>query len=204
VFDSLPATEQRRLRRRNADEAWEWAQRWLVAGPEEADAHLWAARIAGIREDYDRALRELRTADSIGVQSSIENRLGMKLSLLLLGGRNLQAADLADSALTAGTLTNAPFVRLFDQRRSYGAAALLLAKRWDRAAAMAQIMGPIRGESSACTSLLFEMIGYNDAVLPERIRHAVMDTVSAHLNEVTTHPILGDCVRGLSTRLFPR
>jgi len=69
---------------------------------------------------------------------------------------------------------------------------------------MAQIMGPVRGETAACTSLVFEMIGYGDAVLPERIRRAVMDTVSADLPEVTSHPILGACIRGLSTRLFPR
>jgi tetratricopeptide (TPR) repeat protein len=202
AFDSLPAGEQQRLRRRNADEAWEWAQRWLVAGPEDADAHLWAARIAGIREDYQRALVELRTADSIGIQSTLENRLGWKLSLLVLAGRNQQAADLADSALTAGTLTNAPFVRLFDQRRSYGAAALLLAKRWDRVAKMAELMGAPPGET-ACGSLRREMAGFEDAVLSHTLRRAVMDTVTAHLPEVTANTTLAACAETLSKRLFP-
>ena len=202
VFDSLPAAEQRALRRRNADEAWEWAQRWLLAGPEDADAHLWAARIAGIREDYDRALLELRTADSIGIQSTLENRLGWKLSLLVLSGRDQQAADLADSALTAGTLTNAPFMRLFDQRRSYGAAALLLAKRWDRAAKMAEVMGAPPRET-ACGSLRREMVGFSDAVLPHAVRQAVMDTVTAHLPEFTANVTLAPCAEELSKRLFP-
>ena len=202
VFDSLPVAEQRRLRRRDADEAWEWTQRWLVAGPEDADAHLWASRIAAIRDDYERALLELRTADSIGIQSGIENRLGWKLELLVLAGHVQEAANLADSTLAAGSLTNAPFVRMFDKRRSYGAAALLLDKRWDRAATMAELMGAPPRET-ACASLRREMAGFTDAVLPDAIRRAVMDTVSAHLPEIAANATLAPCAKELSERLFP-
>jgi tetratricopeptide (TPR) repeat protein len=202
AFDSLPPGEQQRLRRRNADEAWEWAQRWLIAGPEDADAHLWAARIATLREDHERALVEFRTADSLGIQSTLENRLGWKVALLLLAGHNQEAADLADAALAAGTLTNAPFLRVFDQRRSYGAAALLLSKRWDRVAKMAELMGAPPGET-ACASLRREMAGFQDAVLPHTLRRAVMDTVTAHLPEITANVTLAPCAETLSKRLWP-
>jgi TolB-like protein len=202
AFDSLPAGEQQILRRRNADEAWEWAQRWLIAGPEDPDAHLWAARIATLREDHERALVEFRTADSLGIQSTLENRLGWKVALLLLARHNQEAADLADSTLAAGSLTNAPFIRLFDARRSYGAAALLLAKRWNRAATMAQLMGAPPGET-ACASLRREMAGFQDAVLPHALRRAVMDTVTAHLPEITANATLAPCAEILSKRLFP-
>lgn len=202
TFDSLPPAERRRLRRLSADAAWDWTQRWLLAGAEDAEAHAYAARIAELREDYDRALLELHIADSLGIQASIENVPGWKLSLLLLSGRANAAAAMADSMLTVGTLTNAPFIRMFDRRRAYGTAALLLAKRWDRAATMAEMMGAPRTQT-ACASLRREMAGFADAVLPERLRRAVMDTVSAHLPEVAANPTLAPCADVLSKGLYP-
>lgn len=179
-------------------------ERWLIAGPEDADAHLWASRIAELRGDYERALAELEVAESIGIQSGIENRPGFRLSLLLRGGHTAQAAAMADSMLAAGALTNAPFLREFDRRRGYGAAALLLDKRWESAAKMAEQMRVPAGETAQCTTLLMEMVGYDTAVLPENLRRAIMDTVSAHLPEIRNNPVLAPCERGLSQRLFPR
>lgn len=204
VFDSLPAAEQERLRRRSADMAWVWAERWLVAGPEDADAHLWAARVASIRDDHDRALNELRIADSIGIQSTLENLPGWKLSLLLRAGHRELATAMADSMLADGSLTRSPFIRTFDLRRSYGAVTLLLAKQWDRAAHMAELMGPPPGESVTCASLHREITAFPDATVPEYLRRAVMDTVAAHASEVSEQPILAPCLQVLSRGLYPR
>lgn len=203
TFDSLPLEEQARLRQRSADAAWHWAERWLVAGPEDADAHLWASRVAELRRDFDRALEELRIADSIGVQSSMENLAGMRLSLLVLAGRYDDAAAMADSLLERGTLTSTPFLRLFDRRRAYGAAALLIAKRWNRVARMAEAIGAPRGDERVCRSLIKEMVGYPDAALPRVVRRAVIDTVNAHLADVLANPTLAPCADVLSGAVAP-
>lgn len=72
-FDSLPEVERAALRRRSATAGMAYVERWLAAGPEDAEARLWASRMADLLGDPVRALRELAIADSLGVQSAIEN-----------------------------------------------------------------------------------------------------------------------------------
>ena len=202
TFDSLPETERLRLRRQMADAAWQWVERYLISSPHDAEPHAWASRVAETRGEYERAYQELRIADSLGVQSLIENKTGRMLSAVLLSGRLKQAADMADSMLTAGSLTSAPFLRTFDRRRAYGVTAFLLDKRWDRAARMAEVMGKPPGEGDACVSLAFEIVLYDNALVPKAFRQAAMDTVRAHITEVEANPILAPCARMLSTRLL--
>ena len=202
AFDSLPEQEQVRLRRQMADMAWQWVERYLLSSPQDAEPHIWAARVAETRGDYERAYQELLISDSLGVQSKIENVAGRKLSALVLSGRLKAAVAMADSMLNAGTLTSAPFLRTFDRRRSYGVTAFLLDKRWDRAAQMAEKMGKPPGEGDACVSLAFELVIYDNALVPKGVRRAVMDTVQAHIQEVSANPVLAPCSRMLSTRLL--
>jgi hypothetical protein len=109
---------------------------------------------------------------------------------------------MADSMLAAGTLTSAPFLRTFDRRRAYGVTAFLLDKRWERAAQMAEKMGKPPGEGDACVSLAFELVWYDNGLVPKHVRRAVMDTVQAHLAEVQANPVLAPCSKMLSTRLL--
>lgn len=203
VFDSLPQEEQQRLRRRSADMAWHWAERWLQAGPEDGEAHLWASHAAELRGDYNRALLEVGVADSLGIQSALENKEGRRLSLLLLSGRLATAGAVADSLLGAGTLTARPFVRVFDRRRGYGAAALMLTKRWERVATMAEAMGRPSPSDPPCASLRREMTGYEFAAPPPSVRRAVMDSVNANMQAVMAVPALLPCSDDLAKRLYP-
>jgi TolB-like protein len=202
AFDSLDPATQRAMRRRSADAGWEWAERWLMAGPEDSDAHLWASRLAELREDYARAYREFLIADSIGIQNRIENDVGWKLSLLVRVDVSAAAA-LADSLLAAGKLTNQPFIRAFDRRRGYGVAALILGKRWQSLARMAELMGPAPRSSGACTSIRREVVGFAEGIIPADLRRAMMDTVAANMTAVTAQPALVDCSNDLATRLDP-
>ena len=75
-------------------------------------------------------------------------------------------------------------------------------KRWDRVARTAELMGAPPRET-ACGSLRREMAGFTDAVLPNAIRRAVMDSLSAHLSEIAANATLAPCAKELSERLFP-
>lgn len=197
-FDSLPAERQRQLRRRSADQAWVWVERWLSAGPDDTEAHMYAARVAMTRADYSRALRELEIADSLGIQSPIENVRGLRLQLLVLSGRHDEAAGFADSLLAAGALTNAPFIRIFDRRRQYGAAALILARRWDRVAAMVEAMrGPAPTGQPACSVLRRELDGLGMASLDEGVSSAVAEAVTGHVEAFRAVPLLAPCAESL-------
>lgn len=199
-FDSLRKERQRQLRRRSADQAWFWVERWLTAGPDDAEAHMYAARVAMTRADYVRALSELEIADSLGIQSPIENVRGLRLQLLVLSGRHDAAVHLADSLLAGGMLTNAPFLRTFDRRRQYGAAALILARRWDRLAAMVQAMGrgSVPGDQPVCAALQRELDGLGMASLDDSVGNAIAATVSEHIAAVRAHPVLAPCAESLA------
>ena len=108
---------------------------------------------------------------------------------------------MADSVLAAGTLTTSPFLRVFDRRRAYGAAALLLAKRFDSAARMATAMAS--REEPGCQSLRRELVGFRDAWIPAPLRRAIMDTVKANLPLVNANPVLQPCAAILSDSIRP-
>jgi TolB-like protein len=199
-FHALPPDEQARLRRPGADRARQWVNEWLAVGPEDADAHLWASRIAELQGDHGRALREFLIADSLGIEAGLESGPGRHVSLLLLTHDYARAGALADSLLAAGALTQPPFLASLDRRWNYGTAALLLSKRWESAGKMADIINGRRRLTPACESLLHEMV-LVDSPVAERVRRDVMDSVTANLAAVRAVPALVPCATLLSTRL---
>lgn len=200
-FHALPAEEQARLRRPGADRAMQWVSEWLAVGPEDADAHLWASRIAELQGNHARALREFRVADSLGIEAGLESGPGRHVSLLVLTGDYARAGALADSLLAASALTQPPFLASLDRRWNYGVAALLLSKRWESAARLADIVNTRRRLTPACESLMHEM-ALVDSPVAERVRRDVMDTVTAHTDAVRGVPTLAPCATMLSTRLL--
>ena len=201
-FERLSPPQQARIRRRNADAAMAWVERWLAAGPEDAEAHAWAARIADVLDDFPRALRELAVAESLGVESSLENMVGLRLQVLVRSGQYATAGAVADSLLTAAALASKPFISWLDRRRPYAAAALLLTKRWTRAAALGDVIGPPAVGRPTCGSLRNELVGGDQvpALQPRELRH-VMDTVAMHRSEALAVPSLARCVETLATAL---
>ena len=202
AFNRLPATEQAQIRQRNAAVVMAWVERWLVAGPQDAEAHLWAARIADVLGDFPRALREIGAAESIGIETSLENVTGLRLQVLVRGGEYATAGAVADSLLAANALAARPFISWLDRRRPYSAAALLLSKRWARAGALGEVLAKSPTGQTVCTSLRDELVGREaeSALAPAELRR-VMDTVAAHRSDVAAVPALAPCVETLATGL---
>lgn len=211
-FSSLDRQEQQRLRRLATDRAMEWVGRWLSAGPDDAEAHLWASRIAELQGDYFRALREVDIADSLGIEAGSENVQGRRLSLLLLAGEYDRAGAYTDSLRLAGAIGNFPFNTFVDRRWTFGSAALLLSRRWDAAGQFAVYMSeklPTRAgndttsrSTPSCASLQRALLGFAERT-PEHIRSAIMDSVGAHRREVEAVPSLAPCADTLATALLP-
>ena len=79
-----------------------WVERWLVAGPSVSDAHIWASRVYELDGSFERALSELAIADSLGVETELENLTGRRMVLLAKSRRLAEALHLADSLDNAG------------------------------------------------------------------------------------------------------
>ena len=197
-FRALPAAERARLRRPGADRAMEWVREWLSVGPEDADAHLWASRIADLQGDYPTALREFRIADSLGINSALESVPGRRLSLMVLAGEHVRAGAFADSLLAAGALKQPPFITIVDRRWPYAVAALLLSKRWESAGRLADIVNVTARLTPACESLI-RQVTLSDAAPPEHVWREVRDTVAKYADAVRAVPALAPCATTLST-----
>jgi hypothetical protein len=190
LFDALPATERARSRRAGAEAAMQWVKRWLVAGPADADAHLWASRIAEVQEDFPLALRELAVAESLGVQSTLESVRGRRLVLLVRSGKFDAAAAMAESVFVAGAPSN-PVQAIIDRGVGYSIMSLLLAKRWSQAAALADRLGATGG---SCLSIVNALTGSRGNPSTQGDLKAVMDTAAMHFTEVASIPSLAPCV----------
>ena len=146
-YGRLPEQDRQDSRRRSADLANAWVERWVAAGPADAEAHMFASRIAELRGELPRALRELDVADSLGVETRLESVRGRRVSLLVQAHDYARASAIADSLMIGGTLARRPINQVIDPSRRYGLAAYLLARRWSSAQALAEAITPVLGSS---------------------------------------------------------
>jgi len=195
-FEQLAPAERARLRRRSADVGMEWVERWLLVGPQDAEAHLWASRLAELRDDAPRALRELALADSLGVESSWENVPQRRLTLLVRAERHAAAAALTDSLLRAGELGKRPLLPGLDRGRGYGMSAFLLSKRWADAGAVVAAQGRPTGTGEACTIAYDELRIITGEAGGAALR-AMTDTVARYLGTVAAIPSIAPCLEKL-------
>lgn len=202
AFDRLPDADRAAMRLRSADAAMDWVERWLTAGPGDADAHLWASRFAELRDDVPRALREIIVAESLGVESGFDNVPGRHVILLARAGQLAAASALADSLVKSGALAKGPNFPGLNPGRGYAAAAFLLARNWARVAALADASGPGRNGASSCLNLINDLNQAGRAApVSIALRIAIMDTVAVHFAEVASFPALAPCVGNLSVTL---
>jgi TolB-like protein len=195
TYARLPADERARLQLRAANAGLDWTNRWLVAAEDDPEAHLWASRFQEFRGDYSRALQEMRRAESLGVESNLENLRARRLSLLELTGRSAAAEALADSIFDSGGLRSTlnPWI---DRSRIYVTAVFLRSKQWDKAAALAKLFGVPAGQPT-CGALATQLTGYSLKVAPSEQR-AIADTVAAHRDELLRIPELAPCANALA------
>lgn len=196
-FDSLPASERTRLRVRAAQAGMTYVERWIAAGPDDAEARLWASRLAELSGEPARALRELEIADSLGVQSGLENIAGRRLMLLVQAQRYADAGRFADSLLATRQLAQRPFLRFLDRRRQSAVAAFLLSRQWESASRLAEIMGSAGPNLPSCSSLRSEITDLGPESLPHSVLQAVADTVARHFSDVSASAGLSPCAEEL-------
>ncbi len=95
--DSVAAWQRRALAA-----ARSWSDQWLAVGRDEAEAHLTASRVAHRQGDLPRALAELDSAVTMGVESGISAPTYSRITILARLGRFDEARARADSLMAAG------------------------------------------------------------------------------------------------------
>lgn len=186
-FRALTPAGREALRRPGAERAMQWVQQWLLAGPDDADAHLWASRIAELLGDFAMARREMEIADSIGIQTGLEHVAARRMSLLLLTGDHEPAGAIADSLLRTGAMAAPPMIPNMDRRWSHGGVALLLSGRWAAAGQLSLLMGRAFPALRPCDALVQEI------AVPSQLRSAVIDAVRRNVEALRGVPELAPC-----------
>ena len=103
--DSVTALDPEVLdasRRTALQAAAAWVERWLAVAPDEAAAHAAAGTVYELLGEYDRALDHVRVADSLGVETEMEDPVGRRLVILAKRDLGGEALVLADSLMEAG------------------------------------------------------------------------------------------------------
>jgi len=202
AYMRLPLDERVRLRTHAADAGLDWTNQWLVTAPNDPEANLWASRFEEARGDFPAALLRQQRAESLGVESNLENNRSRRLSLLELSGRHAAAERLADSIFESGGLRFPPLVDAwFDRGRMYATAVYLRSKQWNKAAALAKLIGPPGPAQHACESLSRQLAG-NALMPPPSELRAITDSVAMHFGDVVRVPDLNLCADELAGRLY--
>ena len=176
--------------RRARGVALEWVDQWLAAGPDEAEAHLWASRLHELDGRYDPALEHLTRAESLGIGSEIENQAGRRVAMLVKLGRFDEAAPIADSLLGQGHLRAPVALGELNFRSAVWATQLyLLTGQPDKAEAVLEAYpDPVRlcGLQSG---------GYGWEIrVPDVLRPAIADTALSLMRLLRERPPLRSCL----------
>ena len=199
AYDSLSEGERLALKRRALDAMEQWVQRWLAAGPDDTDAHLFASRMHELRADWSEALREAEVALRLGLESPLEPSVGRVIMLRVRAGQVPAAAALADSLLTAGAWRR-PFMPALDRGWSFGVAALLLNRQFARAVELAGLFQQAPLGELRCAALWEVLDPAAAAALPADVAHAAAQSaVQYGLGEAVLEPC-ADRLRQAATR----
>jgi len=197
AFRALPQTEQQWLRRRAAEAGTHWIDLWLTAGPNDADAHLWASRMSEARGDLHGALAHANTAESLGVESAIEDVSARRVTLLLYLLDFDRAGALADSLAARGAL-RPPLLPALDRGFASAGLALLASGRFEHAAALASRYGGTNTPTrEPCEMLIHPLRRESAAPPPDSIAWAVIHRALRDSAAATAHPVLAPCIRVL-------
>ena len=189
---------------RAVDAARQWVTRWLAVGKGQAEPHLWASRVHSQAGDYAAALRELNIADSIGVQTGLENVPARRMSLLARLGRYKEGRAIADSLHAAGAFADAAQNAYAFEGAGWAYILFLLDGQHDRAEAMVQqfatAFAPAAARQPELTAESMAMLVLNGAIrqffsAPGAVRFAALER---SLSDIAARP-----ANSLTRRLAP-
>lgn len=208
-LDELGEDSLQAARARAREVARAWVNRWLAAGPAEAEAHLWQSRLDELEGDFAAALAAVRRADSLGVESGWDDLIARRMVLLGKLGRYDQALGLADSLLDAGYFANAgPLVAVPGafERAGWALMLFLRAGRMDRAEraiaplfeGMRALGGPL-ADVMATSFLCGEgvALGVSPLDLPRQFRQEVAATALSYASRLPTAGFVPQCLIAL-------
>lgn len=206
-----PAESLAAARARARSAARTWVQRWLAAGPSEAEAHRAAARVNELDNDLEAALRELGVVDSLGAEGEAEAVPARRMILLGKLGRLTQATGIADSLWRARYFGGELFLEVPAMTEAYAWATNLFAAAGDFARARAALAAfsarlALRMELAEAYATAVAVLAGTGlepvpvVVLPEPIRAAVRDALRTELARSPGDPLLGAWLRALSPR----
>jgi TolB-like protein len=139
-INSIPADSLAAARARALNAARLWAQRWLAAGQGQAEPHLWASRVHSQAGDFAAALRELEAADSLGVETGLENVPARRMSLLAQMKRYADGRRIADSLFQANALDFTTLTAYQFEGVGWAYSLFVLNGQYDRATAIVEKM----------------------------------------------------------------
>ena len=186
---------------------------------------MWAAWVFELDESYDRALAELELADSLGVETELENLAARRMVLLAEAGRREEALQLADSLRTADIFADTrlidPFVWM------YGGAMLslyLVNGDWTNAGGLldelsapvkaiapslgevatgllCSAMSPIPLRREASSRILYEIRAYPSTESMEDCLLALLETVRGDADPTLRSELAAEAIDGADSLL---
>ena len=161
-----------------------WIQRWMIASPADAEAHMWASRLEELAGDYGKSLVEYDRAAALGAESAFENPRARRLFLYEMTGQFSAAERITDSIIAAGTLRNRPFNSWMDRSRVVVPSVLLRAKRWSD---LMTIAPALDSTMSPCFAVELAMTNSN-VTIPAPTLRALADTAANHFLDIWRSP----------------
>ncbi len=189
-LSTVPAESLAAARRRALEAARVWSERWLVVGPDEAEAHATLARVLERQGRYEDALRELAIADSIGVEAGLTVVGARRLAVLGKLGRYAAAARIASDLWATGLFAE-PVPLPVDQTEALAWAFNLFLMHGDFARAdsawlrMSAALWPLMPDTSLAAAAALTLLSGSpfrpiwQLELPPAFRTSVMDSLWA-------------------------
>ncbi|PYP74540.1 MAG: hypothetical protein DMD41_01280 [Gemmatimonadetes bacterium] len=203
---AIPAESLAASRARARAAARAWAQRWLVAGPAEAEAHRMMARVLELDGNDEAALRELGIADSLGVEAEGESVAARRMILLGKLGRFDDARRIADSLWRASYFGGELFATVPVMTEAYAWATNLFAAAGDFVRVRAALAAfsarlSLRLEPARAYAATIAVLSGSESgpvapiVLPDGLRLAVREALRAEQARAPGDPLLGAWLR---------
>jgi TolB-like protein len=174
-----------------------WAERWLAAAPDQAAPHQLMSVLLMYDHEYAGALRELATAESIGVQTPAWSAPARRLVIVGRANDLRNAGRLADSLTTSGFFANPNNLVASGDAAIWSFTTHILRARVANAVTVLQQLTGMRRmmaptapnpEFTAFSMLMGNQDPLDEPGITRAIRGAQLDSTLAHIAEFAASP----------------